>query len=133
MVQNPGISRRKFYAILRSQNFMEIYRKNTATQSRDAYFVRAYTIEIILIYYKSHPIRKFVGGIPQPKSTAYTSRNAYQHVTRTPFYENLQEKCRSPKRRRILCASLRDRNAFQHVTKAILYGNLQEKCPFETR
>jgi hypothetical protein len=48
------------------------------------------------------------------------SRNACQDFTRATLYINLQEKCRAPKPRRTLCASLRGRNALQHVKNHFL-------------
>ena len=42
-----------------------------------------------------------------------------------PLYA--QVKCRRPKPRRRLCASLRSRNGHQHVRRATLHGNLQGK------
>ena len=77
----------------------EIYRKNAAAQNHGAHFVRA-----------------------------LRSRNACQDFTRTTLYGNLQEKCRSRKPRRRLCASVGSRNARQDFTRDTLYGNLQEKC-----
>ena len=50
------------------------------------------------------------------------------HKSHFILCRNLEEKCRAPKPRRRLCASLRSRNALQHVTGAALYGNFQEKC-----
>ena len=75
--------------------------------------------------------RKFTGkkGVPQNSGADFVrATNACQGFTRATLYGNLQEKCRSPKPRPTLCASLRSRNACQDFTRATLCGNLQEKC-----
>ena len=79
--------------------YTEIYRLNAAAQNHSADFVRACAVE------------------------------THVSMSQEPIlYRHLQEKCRIPKPRRRLCASLRSRNARQDFTRATLYGNLQEKC-----
>ena len=75
------------------------------------------------------------GPIPRPRqpfSSSLRSGNALGHVSRAILCENLQVKCRRPRRiprpRPTLCASLRSRNTRGHFTRATLYGNLQENA-----
>ena len=50
------------------------------------------------------------------------------HKTRAILYGNLRVRCRRPRPRRRLCASLRGRNPLGPFTKLTLCENLQVKC-----
>ena len=52
------------------------------------------------------------------------------NIAEEPLYTEIyiKDKCRGPKPRRRLCASLRSRNALGDFTRATLHRNLQEKC-----
>ena len=73
-----------------------------------------------LQHVKNHFLLKFTGKMPCTRLSperghtfcaSLHNRNALQHFIRATLYINLQEKCRGPKPRLTLCASLRSRNA----------------------
>ena len=52
-----------------------------------------------------------------------------RYISQKPFYARIYKvKCRRPRQRPTLRASLRTRHAYGHVTRVILCENLQEKC-----
>ena len=62
-------------------------------------------------FIKNHFLREFTGKMPhtRPRCRLRASlriRSALRHSTRATLYENLQVKCRKPKLRRKLCASM---------------------------
>ena len=116
----------------KSHFIQEFTGKNAVPQNRGADFVRACAVEMHInmsqepLYYTEiyrEKRRSQNSGADFVRAT-----NACQGFTRATLYGNLQEKCRSPKPRPTLCASLRSRNACQDFTRATLCGNLQEKC-----
>ena len=67
---------------------------------------------------------KIAGAHHRDPHLSLHSRNAPGHFAKAILRENLHEKCRGPRSRPTLCASLRSRNALGHCTNE----NLQVKC-----
>ena len=73
--------------------------------------------------HKSHFVREFQRKFPPPKVAMHKivracclrCRNTRGHVTGAILCENLQEKCRAPRSRRTVCASVLNRTADGHL------------------
>ena len=96
--------------------YTEIYRKN-APQNCGAVFVPSLRSTCTSTCHKPLYTESYRKNAPQNRGADFARActvEIHQHATRAALYGNLPEKCRAPKPRRRLCASLRSRNPLQH-------------------
>ena len=104
--------RRHVTGAILCENLQVKCRRPDGSHDRDPDFVQTCTVEMHLDMSQE----QFVGAV-----AVEMHLDMSEDVRKAILFENLLEKCRRPRPRPRLCASLRSRNALGHVTRAILY------------